>query len=257
LRRKPSGLLTNRTLWFDPANPGTDQHEWMFKTASSSGNDEVIADALSAWVVGNGRVTPDTCVGYLKERMGRSTPFSRRLQRQSACAIEHIWQREFNGAELETIRLLNRLSVDVSDIESKGEWVQLLRNVIRFPGGLDSLSPDYWPLLGKLLSTGGLEKTFESGDAEVMRSLEKAGDWEKLEVWMVMVWQTLPDSSRYGYGFDWTNHGIKEATTKLLSQRPSALPRLENLCKTRSAGSWEYKDKLQGICDEEKKTRSP
>ena len=78
-----------------------------------------------------------------------------------------------------------------------------MRTVIRFTGGLDGFSPDYWLLLDELLSSGGLEKTFESGNTEVMRSLEQAKEWGKLEAWMVMVWVTLPSSGRRS-GFSWT-----------------------------------------------------
>jgi hypothetical protein len=92
---------------------------------------------------------------------------------------------------LETIRLLNRLNVDANDMVDKRVWARLLAGVICLPAGLESLSPHYWCLLDKLslgtyfCGTPGLR------GAEVMRSLEEAEDWEKLEVWMAVVWQSL------------------------------------------------------------------
>ena len=179
--------------------------------------------------------------------MGKNTPFSPRLRQLSIRATGHIWR---GGVKLETIHILNRLEVGVDDAENKGEWVEMLRDVIRSPQGLKTLSSHYWLLLDRLLSTADLEASFTSEDKEVMRLLEEAGEWEKLEVWMVLVWQTLPAPGRYRSASDLTE-GPRQSTLKLLLQRPSALQRIEDLCKTRT-DKWAHKDTLQEICNRAK-----
>ena len=220
-------------------------HEWMFRTAFSSDDDEVLADAMCAWIVGDDRTSPGSCVHYLTERMGRNTPFSLRLRRLSICAIERVWNRELEGAELETVHLLNHLDVGVDDMESKDEWAQMLRAVLRSPRGLEDLTFHYWVLLDKLLSAGVLGKSSTSEDIEVMNLLEGTGAWEKLEVWLAIVWQTLPESSSRYRSVTGLAEGAKNATRKLLSQRPSALSRFDNLCRTRSTDTWAHRDALQ------------
>jgi hypothetical protein len=73
----------------------------------------------------------------------------------------------------------------------KHVWVRLLAGVICLPAGLESLSPHYWCLLDKLSLGTDFCGTPGLRGVEVMRSLEEAEDWEKLEVWMVVVWQSL------------------------------------------------------------------
>ena len=85
---------------------------------------------------------------------------------------------------------------------------------------------------------------------EVMRSLEKMEDWEKLEIWMVVVWLFLPWS---GILIPELMEGIEQVTLKSLLQQPSALLRFEDLCEagTHSDPSPTYqecKDRLQRIC---------
>ena len=66
------------------------------------------------------------------------------------------------------------------------------------------------------------------GNTEAMRSLEKVGDWEKLGVWMVVVWSFLPGSTMPGSE---SVESIEEVTLKLLLRRPSALQGFEDLYK--------------------------
>jgi hypothetical protein len=244
-------LLKTLEVGFGLTKPGIDQHKWMFETAISSNDDEVIADAVSAWLVGYNSKAPNSCVDYLTKRVGKNTPFSPRLRRQCIRAIERIRTREFEMVELRAVHLLNRLDAGMDDIVDKFGWAWVLKGVIRLPEGLKSLSPHYWFLLDKLVSTGDLAGFFTSDDVEVMRSLKETEDWEKLEVWMVIIWQTIPEPSQYRSTADWVKDA-QEVTRKLLSQRPSALPRFDNLRKTRDAGPWAYKDILQEICDQAK-----
>lgn len=247
------GLATPGVNQSTPHSDRSSHHEWMFKTAFSSDDDEVIADAMCAWVVGD---DPTSCVRHLTERMGRNTDFSARLRKLSILAIENTWRRELEEAKLETIHLLESLNVDVGDMGDKGKWTSLLRDVVHLAEGREHLSLRYWVLLEKLVLAGGFEISSTSDDIGVIGSLKGSNDWEKLEVWMVIVWRILPERSTY------RSTGLvdaaKGATRELLSQKPSALERLENLCKTRDMDSWTYKDTFQEILEQAKpNTPSP
>ena len=219
-------------------------HKWVFETAFSSDYDDVLADAMCVWTISNDSTLPGSCASYLAKRVGSDTPFSPRLQQASICAIEHIWRNELEVSGLDTVRWLNCLNILVDDVVDGGRWAQLLVEVVRSPAGLESLSPHHWRMLDKLVAS----KHFlglESRDMEVMRSLEKAEDWEKLGVWMAAVWSGVPGSE--------SMEGIEEVTLKLLSRRPSAFPRFEDLCKALTCSSSNcqaHKDKLQRICDQ-------
>lgn len=207
-------------------HPNRPHHEQIFKIPFSSYDDETIADAVYAWIANGDHTQPtsQSFVHYLSERMGRDEPFSPRLRQTSIHGIERTWRSEVEVSGLEAIRLLNRLEVNVDDVVDHRRWVRLLVGVIRSPMGLESLSSHYWRLLDKLVLAGVVGVDFVPRDAEVMGSLEEAEDWEKLEVWMVIVWESAEWFRLTG--------GVKPATLKLFSQRPSALPRFERIFET-------------------------
>jgi hypothetical protein len=82
--------------------------------------------------------------------------------------------------------------------------------------------PHYWHLLGKSALGTDFSETPGLRSVEMMRSFEEAEDWEKLEVWMVVVWQSLPQSTPAP-----TMEDVERVTRKLLLQRPSALQRFK------------------------------
>ena len=217
----------------------TFHHEWIFKTAFSSRDDEVIADAVCGWIGDGDRTPPGSCARYLSKRVERDTPFSPRLRWASICAIERIWRSELKMSVLGTIHLLDRLSVDVDDVVKEREWVELLVDVIYSPTGPGSLSSHYWRLLDKLVLLGMVVNRGPRG-AGVAKSLEEAEDWAKMETWMAIAWRSLLGESMEAVG---------RTTLKLLSRRPSALPRFENICGT--GIRWvDQKVELRRICDE-------
>ena len=224
----------------------TPHHEQMFKIAFMSGDDEVIADATWAWIAGGACGPPSSFAGHLNERAGRNEPFSPRLRRACICCIEYTWLGELEEPGLETVRLLNRLSVDVDDVAQGHEWEMLLVGIIRSPTGLENLSSHSWHLLNKLALARAEEMDFASRDMEVIGFLERAEDREKLEDWMVSVW--LSDVP------DWSMQDVRRATINLLSQRPSALPGFEVVCATMPA--WMGVNGLRDICKQEKTDRS-
>ena len=80
---------------------------------------------------------------------------------------------------------------------------------------------------------------------EVMKSLEEAEDWEKLEVWLEAVWRSLTS----GMPTPKLMEGVKQVTLKLSLRQPSALQRFKNLCGGRALWK-ECRDKLQGVCNQ-------
>ena len=223
-------------------------HDLVFKRAFSSDDDEVVADAVCAWVTKH-HTPSGWFVTYLAERAEREAPFSPRLRRVCIRAIERIDSSalEVSGSWAGAVHLLHQLNVDVRDTVWEYEWVQLLLTVIRSPGELESLSPHYWRLLDELVLAAGIRIDAELRDVEVMRLFEEAGEWEKLEVWLPIMWRSLPWDT---YTFP-SKREIVRVTLELLLLRPSALPKLEYLYE---AGVYllaeDKKDQLRRICDE-------
>jgi hypothetical protein len=223
-------------------NP-TPHHDRMFETAFSSRDDDVIADVMSVWIVGDWTLH-GSCVRYLAKRMAWDRPFSPLLRRASTQVIERIWYNELKASVSGTVQLLNHLDVEVDDMAIRDVWVRLLVEVICLPAGLESLSSHYWHLLDKLALGTDFGRVSESRIVGVMGLLEKAGDWEKLEVWMVVVWQSLSRGiPTYMIG------NVGPVTLRLLLQRPSAILRFEGLCE-RGSLQYPHKTELGEICDQ-------
>ena len=242
-------------IGFRLAGPGhggsalrTFHREWTFKGAFTNWDDESIADAATVWIIGGGKTPPGSFVRYFAKRMEKNTPFSPRLRQVAMRVIECFWRSELEASELEIVRLLNRLEVDVDDTMKKRPWVELLVSVIRLPAGPESLPSHYWRLLVNLAQAMRCVVHFTPRDVEVMRLLEEAGDWERLEDWTVVVWLLSPQDNLM--------EDVKQVILKLLLQRPSALARFENLCRTDELYPWD-KVKLRQICDQARAEQPP
>ena len=194
----------------------TSHHDRVFEAAFSS-DDELIADAACAWLTKS--PGPGLFMHYFAERAENPKPFPPRLRQ---VVIRVIGDNRFPDPGLEFVRLLDRLDAGVDDLHRGGRWHRLLVDVIRSPTG-ENLSSHYWRLLGEMELDKRYIRDFEMRDVEVMRSLEKAEDWEKLEVWTVIVWMSLPAS------FSQVPESVEDVTLELLLSRPSALQRFENL----------------------------
>ena len=200
------------------------QPDQAFEAAFSSDDDEVIADAACAWIIWSPRPT-GSCSRYFAKRVGDPRPFSPRLRQVAIRAIEDTGPTELTVSAPEVVNLLNRLDVRVGDLDDKNQWQALLAEVIRSPVG-EILSSHHWRLLDELVSAEMFLGSFEMRDVEVMTSLEEAGNWEKLEVWMVIVWESPSTMSRPTPRL---LEVIGNVTLKLLLSRPSALQRFEIL----------------------------
>jgi hypothetical protein len=229
----------------------TSHHKWVVETAFSSDDDEVIADAVSVWVICGDCIPPGFFVHCLAKRVEKDKPFSPRLRQVGICAIEHTWGSGLGVSGLEAVCLLNCLDVNVDDMVKQDVWAHLLVNVICLPTGLESLSSHYWHLLDKLPLATDFSWIPGFPKVEVMRSLEEAEDWEKLEVWMVVIWQSLSQSTPTP-----TVDDVEQVTLRLFLQQPSAPPRFEALIEHGSLYP-SGKTKLQWICDQVQTEQPP
>ena len=225
----------------------TPYHGSVFKAALACHDDEVIADGICVWIGDSDNIPASSCMSYLVRRVERGAPLSPRLRRMSICAIEHMWSNGLSTSEAEIVYLLNCLEVDVDDTGGKRRWRRSLVDLIRSPWGFKSLSIHYWHLLDKLapFESALRPMDFESRDMELVKSLEEAEDWERLEVWMAFVWQSLVP----GYIADAMSapEVFERVTLKLFLRRPSTLRRFENLCNSETV-SKEMGGLLRRIC---------
>ena len=234
-------LLIILEVGFRLVMPGRDQpafhldhtphHDLVFKGAFSSGDDDIIADGVCAWVADSNHMPAGSCVHYLTERIQKDTPFSPRLRRMCIHLIERMWRSKLWVSELENIGLLNRLDVGVGEVECKHVWGGLLADVVHSPAGRDGLSIHYWRLLERFPWEWLCFRKFRPRAAKLVKSLKKAEDWEKLEAWLATAWRF----DAYWYGNEdkcAANPGLErleKATLKHLLRRPLALPKFEGL----------------------------
>jgi hypothetical protein len=169
-------------------------------------------------------------------------------------AILHFIQQrgisELEAAEPEFVCLLNNLEVGVGAVGDAGwGWMRLWTYVLLTPMGQGHLSSHYWLLLGNLISVFPQTLLAEDRQTEVMTSLEKAQDLEKLETWMLVVWWSM-------YGSDWAPiQDMERATLTLFRQRPLAIPKFEDLLENHTQSNFsslfnKYKGILRRVCDE-------
>ena len=255
----------------------TPDHDWMFETAFSSRGDEVVADAIRAYVANRYRTPLGSFTRHFSKRVGSDTPFSPRLRRISIYAIEVIWFTWCKAPMLEAVCWLDRLNLGMDDVEERKRlWGSLLVDVVCSPTGPEILSSHYWDLLDKLAHCTfpdtrfgpcgmGVTRLLEEAEdwwkpdtrfgprgMEVTRLLEEAEDWWKLEVWVAVVWQAPLDGAM--------EEEAGRVTLKLLSQRPSALPRFENLRKVRQRNQdtgGTVIEELRRICEQVRTEQSP
>ena len=230
----------------------TTHHEPMFDNVFASEDDDVVADAVSVWVV-DPLVTPSgSCARRLAKLAERGRPFSPRLRGTIVQATQRCWLVELEAAGLELVLLLNHLKVDVDDVDdmvSKLYWVTLLTGILRSLVGREHLSSHYWLLLGNLVSMGARVPPSSPGlDMEIMRSLEDTEDWEKLEMWLLTVWGS------WYTGGTVPMQDVERATLTLFFQRLTAIQRFENLHEKKTPATYAhlfrlYGDQFRRICD--------
>jgi len=227
--------------------PHSDQ---LFEAIFSRADDEVIADAVCTWIKYDNTAPPGSFVRYLNKRLEKRKALSRRLQWASTTAIGRIGLGEFMVSKLETICLLNRLEVDMDDVEDSS-WKSLLIYAIRSTTGRECFSFRHWPLLGKVLDSNCLVFP-KSRDVEVMKLLEEARDWEKLEIWMRVFWGMPKRFSELTLEL---MQDVEETSVKFLLHQPSSILRFEDLFR----GLYYLEDEgiLRRICDRARAEQLP
>ena len=214
----------------------------VFKHTFSSGNDEVVADSMCAWIADSDHMPAGSCVHYLAKRMEQDPPFSPRLRQMGIRLIEHMRNHGSRLSGPKIIRLLNRLDVSVDDMEDEHQWAVFLVGVICSPAGFKGLSVHYWHIMGRLPRTWG----FPIARAmELARLLEETEDWEKLEVWMVIAWRASWEELKEATGLEILEY-LKQVTLEHLLRRPSALPRFEAI--PRPEYQAKHHSALEDIC---------
>ena len=217
----------------------TSHLERIFRAASVC-NDEVIADALYAWMAHQDHISHCPLEILFHERKGVDRPFPPRLRRVSIRTIEDVWRKEFGVSEV----LLKRIYVKLDEMEmGKDDWGELILKAVRSSPGV-SLPLHYWRLLGDLAHSTGLPRKFEDlCSVKMMKLLEVNREWERLEVWMGIIWQFKERPVVI------LVEDVERVTLKLLLRQPSALPKFEEL-GPRLKGSHAYLDRklLELIC---------
>ena len=241
-------LARTDATWGSIRPDDTSYHERIFETAFSSYDDDVIADAVGMWIMSSGRTPLGLFTRHLTERLGRVRPLSQELRQLIIRAVECTWEDGSWESGPETIHLLNCLDADMDNLIMH-DRVGLLSSVVVGPGGLE-LSPHYWHLLDRSVEEGGIYFGFKSGDLDPMRALREAEDWEKLEVWMLVMWKALV---RWCSTLE-SMEDIQQVTLELLSRRPSALRRFENIWREKSddlreKSHYHPKRVLRDICE--------
>jgi hypothetical protein len=236
----------------------THHHEWMLDAIFTTENDDLIADAVYVWIVDLEVTPPGSCTRRLLRLTERGQPFSPRLRSTIMLAVEELHYSELEGAGLEFVRLLNNLKVGVDDIGGEN-WrgVELVTTALRSPIGQRYLSSHYWLLLWNLISVGQPNWSYNpKKDVEVMKSLEEAQDWDKLETWIFFIWRTDSPITTW-------NEDIERATLTLFQQRPSAIPRFKALYEKRTQGiprrstpSSLCEDVFRRVCDQARAEQS-
>ena len=236
------------------------RHLHMANTVFNSGDDELIRGLLRT-LVGEDLDTP-TLLGRLPSDLiclwlddSTSGPKLRQLVIRSVECLgplpgDRVGEKKFTA-------LLNRLRVGTDEMDSKESWLKLLQRVVRSSQGRHDLPHSYWELIVELPVEVALVPPTDNNlqftslirfipslkeDLQVMSSLEKEKEWEKLEYWSGYLWlQWFPS-------FNTILDVLAPTTLSLFRNRPIALQNLEQWVK-RSRWPEQCSECLRSICE--------
>lgn len=165
-------------------------------------------------------------------------------------AIECIGYPEFERLRIEKlVHLLTSLEIEVHVMEWRSRWTLFLWSVLRSLPGQEHMSSHYWKRIVPMAIQPGLfSLELKPSDLETMRSFEEAGDWERLEVWIGMMWiLELPG--------DGVHAGeVERATRTLFHNRPNALQVVEGWVLGASEDEdslyARHEDTFRAVCDQ-------
>lgn len=212
-------------IQFPPVH--TEYHKRMIDVVFSIGDIDTVADALCAWTLGDTPQLRFPSLGACADHIVSlpDVKSSQRLRHMVIHAIECIGYPEFERVGVQKlVPLLNGLKIEVHEMEWRSRWMSFLWSVLRSPPGQQYLSPHYWQCIVPMAMQPGLfALSIDPSDLEIMKSFEEAGDWEKLEVWIGMMWiLELPEDM-----VQVEVEEVKQVTQILFYKHPNALKTVE------------------------------
>lgn len=189
----------------------------LLKMVFTSGDYQAIADLLQALTIKSRGLDSYTvlrrCTSHIVSLDKSEISSLQRLRRLVIRSVEVTGYEEFKGAEPgRFIELLNHLRVSTKDVDSPHEWVSMLVKTIQTPEEIPPLDLHVWQFLHSITTLEGRQLWFEY-KPEVMSSLRDAGEWGKLECWLVFVWNL-----RFSIGGGDIQTGELENSTRSLFQ---------------------------------------
>lgn len=241
--------LDSQYQWTDIRLVHTNHHQHMAEIVFNSGDEEVIADFLQAWLTHDNSLRSSQLLDTWAKHfvlLQHVTFTSRRLWRLTVRSVERLGFDLLQRVGVEGIvPVLDRLRVDIDDVDSRNRWLQLLLEIVRSPEGRRSLGYPYWELMVELAVSGAW---FLCGDIDfelqVMISLEEEQEWDILECWTGFVW-LLRHPKINGVPED-----LERVTLSLFRQRSGATQKLgEWLQRSGMHDAPECLEFLRWICE--------
>ena len=207
--------------------------------------------ALHVWNLGGHPPPLGSCAGYLGGII-KGHDISPELRELLVRAVGSMEYEDLERAGLEmVVDTLGDLNLRFDDVCMGGRWPSLLKPLIRSQCGRERLPLRYWHLLEALIMDDMESRTILcQPDVDAMRALEASQDWEKLEVWMRILWISRLDG--------WfppvpVAEDTERVTLSLFQRRPSALSGFARMKipfdRSRSCLLDSRKTELQHICD--------
>jgi len=159
------------------------------------------------------------CAGHLIGLSDWHRPYSRATTIIRAIELMGCWRFERVGLE-GMVALLNGLDVSFEDVERDWVWKELLQAIIKSSSGIPPLSLQWWRLLVELAIKKPLG--VDAYVPQIMASLERAEEWDKLVCWLGVVWTSWPPETGKT-----TEEELERVMQSLSRQRPGAIRELE------------------------------
>ena len=213
----------------------TEHHQELVHIVFGSRNCGAITDLLQAWTSSSFVHQPFTllkrCTPYLIDPsvyqylLGgpESLPA---FQRSRQLVIRTVELIGLQGCEQGDLRgfceFLDFLHVSTKDIVYRGSWAELLLDIInQSPQGAQYLSQPYWELLAELSTSVIWWMRNPTWNPDIMVFLEGNQEWDKLEIWMGVIWIVWPQKISGPIEGD-----VRRIMLSLFHQRPGAIQKL-------------------------------
>ena len=216
--------------WQPPTNillTHTEHHQGLVDVVFKNPKDKWIVDLLHTRTLGPHLPWTKNPLDYrLIEHLTEfHTQFSSRLRRVAMRFVERVGYKGFEHVGVKSfVELLDRLGVEVENMDEKHIWMSLLFDVIRSPEGAQLLSDRYWELLVELVISEQLPPEFGDTDAlKIAALLTDAQEWGKLECWIGIVWMCSDSQDVFNVILE----DLEDSVQLLFLHRPDAAQMLE------------------------------